>query len=319
MARPTWKGWLGFGLVNIPVQLFKATRSQAVSFHLLHEADGARVRQKRVCSADGEEVGWDEIVKGYEVTKGQHVIVTDEELETFALKPSRSIEIEDFVELDEIDPVYFAGSDYLVPQAESAKAYALLASVLESQGKAGIARMILRSKESLVLVRAEGGRLLLTSLYRADEVIPFEPLWPEVPEPKVDERERKMAVQLVESMTAPFEPEKFPDETRARLKELLRAKAEGEELVAAPEAPLPPKVVNLMDALQKSLAAREETERPRSGRRVAASAARTVRERASSEAAAEGGAKTKKKRSTKGAGASRSSSKRSSPKKKSSK
>lgn len=278
MARPTWKGWIGFGLVNIPVQLYRATRKQSVSFHLLHEEDGARIRQKRVCSLDGEEVPWDEIVKGYEVSKGQHVIVTDEELEAFTAKRSRSIEIEDFVDLDEIDPAFFGGTDYLVPEPEAAKGYALLAEVLEQEGKAGIARMVLRTRESLVAVHAEGGRLLLSDLHRADEVVPFSAVQPTTPELEVQERERKMAAQLVEAMSVRFDPSKYPDESLANLKEMLRKKAEGEELVAAPEAPPPPKVIDLMDALQRSLEARGGgEERPARGQRTLKSAARTVR------------------------------------------
>lgn len=290
MARPTWKGWIGFGLVHVPVQLYRSTQAQEVRFHMLHDADGARIKQKRVCSLDGQEVEWDHIVKGYEVSRGQHVIVTEEELETFAVKPSRSIEIEDFVDLDDIDPVFFGDTDYLVPEVEATKGYALLASVLSEQRKVGIARMTLRTRESLVAVRAEGERLLLTELHRPEEIVPFERV--KTAELKtgeeLNERERAMAAQLVQAMSAAFNPEKYPDESRARLKEMLRKKAEGEELVAAPEAPQPPRVVNLMDALKKSLEAREKISRPTGERRVRSEAAKTVRKKPASSGKAKG-------------------------------
>lgn len=256
MARPTWKGSIVFGLVRVPVQLYRATRAQDVRFHLLHDEDGARIKQQRVCSLDGQEVDWDHIVKGYEVAKGEHVVVTDEELEAFAMRPSKAIEIEAFVDLDSIDPIYLGGTDYLVPEPDALKAYHLLAEVLAEEGKAGIARMTLRTKESLVLVRAEGPRLLLTEVNRAEEVVPWERVGPLEAPAEASELERKMAVQLVDAMSAPFAPEKFPDESRARLKEMLRKKIEGEEIVAAPEAPLPSRVISLVDALQRSLDAR---------------------------------------------------------------
>lgn len=258
MARPTWKGSIVFGLVRVPIQLYRSTKAQDVRFHMLHDADGARIKQQRVCSLDGEEVEWDHIVKGYEVAKGEHVVVTDEELETFAVRPSRAIEIESFVDLADIDPVYQGGTDYLVPEPDALKAYHLLAEVLEKEGKAGIARMTLRTKESLVAVRAEGGRLLLTGLNRDEEVVPWERVGPLEAPAEASELERKMALQLVGAMSAPFEPRKYPDEARARLKEMLRKKIEGEEIVAVPEAPLPSRVISLVDALQRSLEARSE-------------------------------------------------------------
>jgi len=287
MARPTWKGSIVFGLVRVPVQLYRATRAQDVHFHMLHDADGARIKQQRVCSLDGQEVDWDHIVKGYEVAKGEHVVVTDEELEAFAVRPSKAIEIESFVDLADIDPVYQSSTDYLVPEPDALKAYHLLAEVLATQGKAGIARMTLRTKESLVAVRAENARLLLTGLARDEEVIPWERVGPLEEPAEASELERKMAVQLVDAMSGPFEPRKYPDESRARLKEMLRKKIEGEEIVAVPEAPLPSRVISLVDALQRSLEARgsqgapkepEEREgaraRPRSTRRTAPSRTR---------------------------------------------
>ncbi|HWV39672.1 MAG TPA: Ku protein [Vulgatibacter sp.] len=274
MARPTWKGSIVFGLVRVPVQLYRATHAQDVRFHMLHDADGARIKQLRVCSLDGEEVEWEHIVKGYEVAKGEHVVVTDEELEAFAMRPSKAIEIGAFVDLAEIDPVYQGGTDYLVPEPDALKAYHLLAEVLEREGKAGIARMTLRTKESLVAIRAEGGKLLLTGLNRQEEVVPWERVGPLEEPAEASDLERKMAQQLVEAMSAPFEPHRYPDEARARLKELLRKKIEGEEIVAVPEAPLPSRVISLVDALQRSLEAREAegAAAPRSGGREGARA-----------------------------------------------
>ncbi len=281
MARVIWSGALTFGLVNIPVKLFTAVSHKEVRFHMLHAKDGARIRMKRFCTAEDEEVPYDEIVKGYEVAKGRYVSVTPEELEAFDPKSTRTVEIRDFVDLTEIDPLYYDQAYYLVPERTAAKAYRLLVDAMRRTGKVAVATAVLRTKESLCSIRPVEDALALATMNRADEIVPVSSL--EIPEaPKPAERELDMAVQLVESLSAPFEPEKYPDVYRERVLELVRKKAEGETIEAPPPEEAPAKVVNLADALSASLAAsrrRGEPEAPAADarRHRAAAAARTAR------------------------------------------
>src|SRR5262249_50009653 len=169
MARPIWSGTISFGLVNVPVKLFSATSPKEVRFHMLHDEDGARIQQKRVCSIDGEEVSWEHIVKGFEVSKGRYVTVTREELDAFAPKATRSIDIEDVVDLQRIDPIYYDHSYYLVPDRGAARPYALLREAMVSTGKVGIGQFVLRTKQYLAAVRPMGKALALSTLLHADE------------------------------------------------------------------------------------------------------------------------------------------------------
>ncbi len=280
MARAIWSGALTFGLVNIPVKLFTAVSHKEVRFHMLHAKDGARIRMKRFCSAEDEEVPYDEIVKGYEVAKGRYVSVTEEELEAFDPKATHTIEIRDFVDLSEIDPLYYDQPYYLVPERTAAKAYRLLLDAMRRTGKVAVATAVLRTKESLCCVRPVEDALAFETMNRADEIVRVSSL--EIPEaPKPSERELEMAEQLVESLSAPFEPEKYPDVRRERVLELVRKKAEGETIEAPAPEEAPAKVVSLADALSASLAAarhRGEPEAPaRDARRHrAAAAARTA-------------------------------------------
>ena len=255
MPQAIWTGSVSFGLVTVPVRLVSATKSLDVRFHQLEAETGARVRQKRVSEQTGEEVPYDRIVKGYELETGRYVIVEPDELAALAPKASRQIEIEDFVDLVDIDPVYFEHPYFLVPDKEAAKAYRLLADVMQEQGKVAIGRFVMRSKETLVAIRAVDGALVLETMRYADEVLApdREGAIPEATS-EPTEREMEMARQLVSSLSATFDPEKYHDEYREELLALIDRKASGEEIVAheAPEEPA--KVLDLMAALEASLA-----------------------------------------------------------------
>jgi DNA end-binding protein Ku len=260
MARPIWTGSISFGMVNIPVKLFSAVSHKEVRFHMVHDADGARIKQKRVCSADGKEVPWEHIAKGYEVSSGQVVLIDSEELERLDPKATRSIDIEAFVNLAEIDPIFYESSYYLVPDRQATKAYALLVSAMKDSQRVGIARFVLRAKQYLAAVRVVGNLLMISTMLYADEIVPqskLEGIPEKLPAPK--EAELKMAEQLVESLSTRFEPEKYHDEYREKVLDLIKRKAKGER-ISLPRAPREPaKVVNLLDALKASL---DQTRRP---------------------------------------------------------
>jgi DNA end-binding protein Ku len=249
-----WTGSISFGLVTVPVKMISATRSQDVRFHQLEEGTGARIRYRRVSEQSGEEVSNERIVKGYEVEPGRYVVVENEEIAGLKPKASRQIEIEDFVDLADIDPVYFEQPYYLVPDKDNAKAYRLLSDVMEDLGKVAVGRFVLRSKEALVAIRPVDGVLVLETMRFADEVLApdrEQPLAEPASEPS--DREKEMARQLVLSLTADFDPEKYHDEYREELLALIDRKAAGEEIVAAPETEEPAKVLDLMAALEASL------------------------------------------------------------------
>jgi DNA end-binding protein Ku len=265
MARPIWSGSISFGLVSVPVKLFSATSPKEVRFHMLHDKDGGRIHQKRVCSIDGEEVSWEHIVKGYEISKGRYVTVTREELEAFNPRATKSIEIEDFVELSQIDPIFYESTYYLVPDRGAAKPYALLLESMRRTQRVGVARFVLRTKQYLAAVRPLKNALALSTMLYADEVVSQDEL-EGLPDAKPGEREMKMAEQLIGTLAADFDPRKYKDDYREQVLALLERKAEGEEIVAEEPAEEPRgKVVNLMDALQKSLAAAKSGELRESG------------------------------------------------------
>src|SRR5213082_878094 len=171
MARPIWTGTVGFGLVNVPVKLFSATSPKEVRFHMLHDKDGGRIQQKRVCSIDGEEVPWEHVIKGFELGKGRYVAIAREELEAIGPRASKAIEIEDFVELSQIDPIYYQSTYYLVPDRGASKPYALLLAAMKRTGRVGIARFVLRTKQYLAAVRPMGNALAISTMLYADEVV----------------------------------------------------------------------------------------------------------------------------------------------------
>jgi DNA end-binding protein Ku len=263
MPRSIWTGAISFGLVSVPVKLYSAVSSKTVRFHQLHAADGVRIQQKRVCPADGQEVAYDDIVKGYEIAPDRYVVITPEELASIEPQKSRTIEIEDFVELSEIDPIYYDHPYYLAPAAGGAKPYRLLLEAMRASEKVAIARVVLRSKEQLVAIRPTGDVLAMATMNFADEIVPADRL-EELADADVatNDRELQIARQLVESLAAPFEPEKYRDTYREAVLSMIERKAQGEEVtVASPVAEPTATAPDLMSALQASL----EQVRGRSG------------------------------------------------------
>lgn len=257
MARPIWTGSISFGLVNVPVKLFSATAQKELSFHMLHDKDGGRIRQKRVCSIDGEEVPFENVVKGFEIQKGQYVEISPEELAQYHPKATKTIDIEDFVELSEIDPIYYDRTYYLAPDRGAGKSYQLLLAAMKDEGRVGIARVVLRTKQYLCAVRPMGEALALSTMLYADEVRTVDEVEaiPSGKEYEPKPRELEMAKSLVESLAATFEPQKYHDEYRQKVLDLIEKKAEGQEVVREPEEARPTKVVDLMAALEASLKA----------------------------------------------------------------
>ena len=255
MPRPIWSGAISFGLVNVPVKLFSATSPKDVRFHQIDAKTNARVRQKRVSATTGEEVPYEDIVKGYELRPDTYVTITPEELESLEPKATKSIDIEDFVDLDQIDPIFFERPYYLVPDKGGAKAYALLRAAMQETNKVGIARVVLRTKQYLAAIRAKDDVLVLETMLFPDEVNPTEDLELPGDEVEVSPREEKMARQLIDSLTTEFEPEKYHDEYREKVLALIEQKAAGQEIVVEEPTEEPTKVVDLMAALEASLAA----------------------------------------------------------------
>jgi len=255
MARPIWSGSISFGLVSVPVKLFSATSPKEVRFHMLHDKDGARIQQKRVCSKDGEEIPLEHIVKGYEVSKDTYVMVTPDELEGLDPKASRTIDIQDFVDLDEIDPVYYDATYYMVPEKGASKAYALLLEAMRKSNKVAIARVVLRQKQHLVALRPMGNAMSMQTMLYADEVVDPQSLEGLPEDVEVTDRELKMAQQLIDSLADDFKPERYKDDYRERVLEMIDRKADGQEIVAPEEEEEQAPVVDLMAALEASLAA----------------------------------------------------------------
>jgi DNA end-binding protein Ku len=256
MARAIWSGALSFGLVNIPVKLFSAVSRKTVRFHQLDREDNQRIQQRRVNPRTGEEVPYENLVKGYEVGPDRYVVVSPEELEALEPDKTRTIDIEDFVELSQIDPVYFDHPYYLLPDKGAAKAYRLLVDAMQESGRVAIARIVLRSKEHLVAIRPRDGVLTMETMLFSDEVVSPDDL-DELPEAKgkTTKRELEMARQLIDSLAGDFEPEKYRDEYRERVLDLIERKAEGEEIVVEAPREEPQKVPDLMAALEASIAA----------------------------------------------------------------
>jgi DNA end-binding protein Ku len=259
MPRAIWSGSISFGLVNIPVKLYSAVSRKSVHFNQLDARTKSRVRQKRVSAEDGTEVPYDQIVKGYELAGGAYVVVTDDELAALDPKAARTIDIDEFVDLADIDPIFYDAAYYLVPD-KSSKPYALLARAMEDTGKVGIARFVMRTKQYLAAIRPQEGRLLLSTMVYADEVNdPAEiPELADLEDLEIAERELRMAEQLIESLSADFEPVKFHDNYREAVIELIERKASGEEVVAPAATAEPDKVVDLMAALEASVAAAKD-------------------------------------------------------------
>jgi DNA end-binding protein Ku len=258
MPRAIWSGAISFGLVNVPVKLFTAVSQKDVRFHQLDQKTGARIQQRRVSSATGEEVPYEEIVKGYELSPDRYVTITPEELDALDSVATHTVDIEDFVHLDQIDPVYFEKPYYLVPDKGGSKAYRLLLDAMREADKVAIGRVVMRTKQYLAVIRPVGDALVLETMLYGDEVVPQEELdGLPTEDVEVSERELKMARQLIDSLTTDFDPDKYRDEYRARVLDLIERKAEGQEIVTQPAAEEPAQVVDLMAALEASLAEAE--------------------------------------------------------------
>ena len=258
MARAIWSGTISFGLLNVPVKLYSAVSRKTIRFNELRESDSSRVRHKRVAESDDKEVPYEEIVRGYEISPDRYVVFSRDELEELNPAKTRAIEIQDFVDIEQIDPIYFDSPYYLAPAEGAEKAYGLLVRAMDASGKAAIARFVLRNKEHLAAIRPMDGVLTLTTMRFADEVVSPKELDDVLPDssPRVEKREREMAEKLIDSLAADFKPEKYRDEYREQLLSLIEQKAEGKQVVASEsEEPEPTKAPDLMAALEESLAA----------------------------------------------------------------
>jgi DNA end-binding protein Ku len=250
-----WTGSISFGLVNIPVKLYNAIREERVAFHMLHDQDKSRLQRKMVSSTTGKEVHPEHTVKGYEIARDQYVVVTQEEMDSVAPEASRTIDIRDFVNLDDIDPIYYDRPYYLAPAEHAARPYRLLLDAMSKTRKVGIAKFVMRNHEYLAALRPRDGGLVLDTLHFHHEIVKMDAV-PGLPVTvKVDDRELKVAIQLIESLASEFKPEQYKDEYRERVLEMVKRKAHGEEIhTQPPVGEKPGRVVDLMAALEASLA-----------------------------------------------------------------
>jgi len=261
MARAIWSGTISFGLLNVPVRMYSAVARRSIALREIRESDSARIKHRRVAEGTDEEVPYENIVKAYELSPGQYVPLGKDEMAALAPEKTRAIDVQDFVDIEEIDPMYFDSPYYLGPADGAEKAYSLLASAMESSGKAAIARFVFRNKEHLSAIRASDGVLTLTTMRFHDEVVPPSELDDSLPDkaPKVAKKEREMAEQLIDSLSTKFNPNEYRDEYREQLLALIEQKAEGKEIVAPEtEAPKATKAPDLMAALEESIAAVKE-------------------------------------------------------------
>jgi DNA end-binding protein Ku len=261
MPRAIWSGSISFGLVTIPVKLFNAVSRKNVSFNQIDSRTGSRIKYQKVSAADGSEVPNDAIVKGYELPSGEYVLINDDELAALDPEAARTIDIEEFVDLADIDPIFYDSAYYLAPDKATVKPYALLAEAMERAQKVGIARFVMRGKQYLAAIRPKDSKLLLSTMVYADEVNESESIdeLESVDKVDVNDREIAMAEQLIDSLSAKFDPTKFEDTHRNRVLELIEAKASGAtEIFTAPEPVAADKVVDLMAALEASVAAAKE-------------------------------------------------------------
>src|SRR5919197_4400890 len=260
MARSIWKGALAFGLVNIPIELYSATRDHRPKFRLLHAKDEAPVKYERVCQSEGKPVAWEDLVKGYEYEKGQFVVLTKDDFKTAALEKTKTIDILDFVDPEQIDERYFETPYYLQPAKGADRAYALLREAIRESGKIGIAKIILRDAQHLAAVEAIGDALVLTMMRFADELADLKEFnFPHKAE--IRPAELKMAQQLIENLTSKWDPEKYSDEYKENLMRLINAKMKGkrpklQEMASTPQGA---EVVDLMARLRASLEGRKKT------------------------------------------------------------
>ncbi|MBO2459143.1 non-homologous end joining protein Ku [Actinomadura violacea] len=283
--RSIWKGAISFGLVTIPVKLYSATEQRDVSFHQVHREDGGRIRYKRVCSVDGEEVPYSDIAKGFELPGGEMVILTDEDFADLPLSTSRRIDVLQFVEESEVDPIYFAKSYYLEPDAQGAKPYVLLRDALENSDQVAIVKVALRQRESLATLRVRGGVFVLETMLWPDEV--REPDFPFLDEDiEVRKQELSMASSLIDSMAGDFDPGEYKDAYREALQAVIDAKVEGREVTRPSEEAEEEPAADLLSALRASV---EAAKKSRGGGGGGGKAAASSRKPAQKKTASRGG------------------------------
>ena len=271
MARSIWSGAISFGLVNVPVKAYTAVRDHSVHFNQLEKGTGSRIRYKKVSDKTGKEVEADDIESGYEISSGQYVVFDPEELDKLRPKTTRTVDISDFVELEEVDPIYYDHTYWLAPDGEAAeRAYRLLAAAMEKQGKVGIGTVVMRNKQYLAAIRPLDGALAMSTMRFADEVVPQSEI-DALPDGKAEPaaKEVKLAAQIIDSLSTEWDPKRYHDTYTEQLKEMIEAKARGKEIVAEEEAPAESSVVDLMAALEASL----EAARKGGGRKLAAEVA----------------------------------------------
>jgi DNA end-binding protein Ku len=293
MARAIWSGSISFGLLNVPVKLYSAVARRGIALREIRESDSARIKHRRVAEGTDEEVPYEKIIKAYEITKDRYVPLSKDELASLDPKKTRAIEVQDFVEIAEIDPIYFDSPYYLGPADGAEKAYSLLAQALERSGKVAIARFVFRNKEHLAAIRPGDGVLTLTTMRFADEVVPPDELDDVLPseKPKIGKREIEMAEQLIDSLTRDFDPTLYRDEYREELLAMIERKAAGEDVVAAPQEDREPtKAPDLMAALEQSIA---DVRSKREGAPAKKAATKATKKRAASAKAKKPAAKKK--------------------------
>lgn len=270
MPRPMWSGTISFGLVNIPIKLYNAVKKKTLQFHQLRKGDGCRIKLKRICSSDGNEVPQEQIIKGYEISPEQYVTISPEELENIYPKSSRRIEISDFVDLEQIDPIYFEHSYYLTPDKGMEKAYSLLLIAMKQSKKTAIASFVLRNKQYIAAIRPTDKSITLSTMFFSDEIIPQNDL-EDLPndDHQPNERELNIALQLIESLSSNFTPEKYHNEYREKMLSMIESKAQGQVITQQPIAEQGGKVVDLMAALEASLSALKKKTPTKSRRKKA--------------------------------------------------
>lgn len=258
MPRSIWNGVISFGMVSIPVKLFTATESKDISFHLLHRECNSRLKQQRWCPVCEREVEWGEVVRGYEYARDQHVIMSEEDFDKLPLPSKHTVELSAFVKAEEIDPIFYEKTYYLEPDETGLKPFALLMRALREKGLTAVAKIAIRNKEQLCALRPKNGTLILETLFYPDEVrVQAESEQPEV---KVTDRELDMAFALIDLLSEPFAPEKYQDEYREALMQVIEAKLQGQEIVEAPAAPVA-KITDLVTALKASVEAAKKRKR----------------------------------------------------------
>ena len=274
--RAIWSGTISFGLVSIPVRLYTATQSHDVHFHLLHKRDGVRLQNVRWCPKDEKAVPWEDVVRGFEYARGQYIAISEEDLEHLPVKTIHTVDISDFVKLEEVDPIHYDKAYYLAPEETGAKAFVLLRQALEQTGRAAVAKVAIRDKESLCLVRPYQDVLSLETMLYANEIRSTKDI--AVDGVGVSPKEIEMAVSLIENLSDSFDPQRYHDEYQAALKKLIDAKVAGAPLPAPPSEG-GEKIVDLMEALRASVEATRKKSSDQADRKAPATRTRAISSR----------------------------------------